>query len=74
MERTWTVGEGIKRGDFSLSKQRKDQMVESYRTLDPALQEVPKTAKTRVSRNFENTFDFQNQDYKTERVIVPPKY
>jgi hypothetical protein len=47
MERTWVPGQDIKRGDYALAAQRKREMVESYRTLNPDLQEAPKTVRVR---------------------------
>ena len=49
MERTWSPKDGIKRGDYSLSQQRKRETVESYRTMDPSLQEQPRFIKVRVN-------------------------
>lgn len=38
IQRTMDRGEDVKRGQYALSSQRKQEMVDSYRTLNPNLQ------------------------------------
>ncbi len=70
MQRTWDKGDGSKRGDYALSKERQKEMTESYRTLEPDLQRPPKEVKVRITNNHTNTFDFCNQD---EVCREPPR-
>ena len=58
MQRTWNKGDDVKRGEYTLSLQRKKEMHDSYRTMEPHLQEAPREIKVRPHNTHATTYDY----------------
>ena len=71
IQRTMNKGDDVKRGEYALSQQRKKEMKESYRTLEPNLQDLPREIKVRQNNTHKTTYDINREE---EVLNIPPSY